>query len=138
MFFEFIIRFFIELSLETTICFMINVLIMNVDSFGEKASLLISFIFLAAIISISIMLPIFIIKNIKVGNKQKVKISLGEIAEGFNFKAKPRASAFYHSFFVWRRLVFVATVFGFGSVNLQHSIHLFITTNMLYLSYLIS
>ena len=85
MFFEIIIRFFIELSLETTICFMINVLIMNADSMGEKASLLISFIFLAAVLSISIMLPIFVIKNIKVGNKQKVKNLLGEIAKGFNF-----------------------------------------------------
>ena len=137
MFFAFIVRLFIELSLETCLCFMINILVWNFNSFGEYASFLLSILFLIVNFTISIFLPFFIIRSIQKEQEEKCISYLGEIAEGLNYSYKPRASAIYHSLIFWRRVVFVATVFVLGETYLQFCIHLFIITHILYIAYLI-
>ena len=137
MFFSFIVRFFIEISLEICICFIINVLIANTGSPGEYSSLLISGVFMAANLILAIMLPYYIITYRRRGLIEKLESYLGEMVSNLNIESKPIASAFYHFLFFMRRVILVVSVFGVGPTNFAHSIHIFIITNVLYLAYLI-
>jgi hypothetical protein len=135
LFFNAIIVFFLELCLESTISSLITFIVgLEMKSQGDFFSVILALVFLVVNFGMVIALPMGLYVLWQRKNDNKLEHYLSEAVE--NLRRSKFLSIFYHSGFVIRRLVFVATIFALqGYLCIQ--LMIFILTNLLYIMYIL-
>ena len=128
------IRFFLEITLESTFSAVISFLNPQINSYGDYVSIAFGIMFLVINIAFAIGFPIYLYIKKDEEENGISQLYFSEIIENLNPCKLSRV--FYHSSFIVRRFMFVAiTFYLIDYLFLQ--IILFIYCNLLYLSYLL-
>lgn len=134
IFFNAFFRYFIELSLESGFGLYLNMFNIEVATYGDFASLLFGYIYLAMNIVLMTVVPIWVLVQFRKRRRHLAEQRFEEIVSNIN--ESTHAWLFYYPIFILRRYLFVITTFEMKNL-LYPKILVFLVTNLLYLCYLI-
>ena len=106
LFFDYIIRFFLEGYIELMISSLLNIPNLSYESSGEYFSAIFAQIFCGILIFFPFVILFFIFGNHEILEKSFLSRKFGSLWEGINHK-KSKWAALYNFFFTFRRLILI-------------------------------
>eukprot|EP00347_Sterkiella_histriomuscorum_P013197 403365639 len=134
LYYNYFLRFFIELALEAGLSIIINFDMIRIDIFGEVVSLMFSIFFMIILLLLAFGLPFYLNNNYQDLEATQFVEKYEDIVCVLNIQRK--SCILYHSIFIIRRILYILIVFGLQEY-LTLQIFGFIYCNLFYLIYLI-